>query len=258
MTAADDKARLHEMDPTGRFTVRAADYVKYRPDYPAAAIDAILEGLDEPATLTAADVGAGTGIFSRLLASRGVRVTAVEPNAAMREAASPHELVSWREGTAESTGLPEASLGLVTCAQAFHWFRQRDAVAEFRRILKPGARMALVWNTRDGRDDFTRGYIDAIHAVNGEHPAEQREIEPGVIEHGGWFAPPVLRTFDHGQDLDREGLIGRSISASYVPREGKLFEVLRDRLFELFDRHQDSRARVRLRYVTKVYLATRR
>ncbi len=253
-----EEAKLHEMDPVGRFTVRAADYVKYRPDYPADAVASILEGLGGAGSLTAADIGAGTGILSRMLADRGVHVIAVEPNAAMSREAAPHNLVQWREGTAESTGLQSGSIDLVTSAQAFHWFRQREAVAEFHRILRPGARLAVLWNTRDERDAFTRAYIEVIHAVNGEHPAEQREIEQGVVEADGLFSPPLLRTFEHRQVLDREGLIGRATSASYVPREGKAFEILRDQLSKLFERHKDSRGNVRLLYVTKVYLATRR
>ena len=53
---------LHEMNPTGRFSDRAADYAKYRPTYPAAAMDAVLRCSPEPQAWTAADVGAGTGI----------------------------------------------------------------------------------------------------------------------------------------------------------------------------------------------------
>lgn len=62
---------LYTLNPLSRFSDRAADYVKYRPSYPAAVIDTILDGLDA-ATLVAADIGAGTGISSRLLAQRGV------------------------------------------------------------------------------------------------------------------------------------------------------------------------------------------
>jgi len=258
MGSSMDENRLHEMDPTGRFTNRASDYVRYRPTYPAAAIDAILRGFADPSHLTAADIGAGTGISARLLAGRGLRVLAVEPNAAMREAADAHERVQWRAGTAEATGLREASVDLVLCAQSFHWFRQLDAVAEFYRIVRDGGRIALMWNTRDRRDPLTCGFVEAIHSVNGEHPAEQREIESGVIEAEGQFDPPTLETFAHWQDLDCEGLIGRAASASYVPREGEPFDILRNRLTALFTQFRDVRGLVRLMYVTKVYLASRR
>ena len=257
MRPPDDRA-LHEMNPIGRFTDRAEDYARYRPTYPAAAIDCVLQGLGDPAQIAAADVGAGTGISARLLAGRGVRVIAVEPNAAMREAAVPHEHVAWREGAAESTGLAAGSVDLVLCAQAFHWFRPRESVGEFHRILRPGGRLALIWNSRDRRDPLTRGYIEAIRAVNGEHPAETREFDPGVVYADGLFTEPSLESFEHAQELDRPGLVGRAASASYVPKEGEAFARLTELLESLFERHRDVRGLVTLRYETKVYRADRR
>jgi SAM-dependent methyltransferase len=245
------------MDPTGRFSDRADDYVRYRPDYPAAAFDAMLAGLGPPSRLEAADIGAGTGISSRLLAERGVWVIAIEPNAAMRAAAAPHPSIQWREGTGEQTGLESASVDLVLCAQAFHWFRQRDALAEFHRVLDPGGRLALLWNARDREDPLTRGYIEAIHAVSGEHPAERRELEEDVVHRDGWFTPARLETFPHEQRLDLPGLIGRAASASYVPREGPAFDRLRGMLTRLFERHRDDDGTVVMRYVTRLYLADR-
>ena len=250
--------RLSDMDPTGRFTDRVADYVKHRPSYPPEAFDAMLRGLGEPSSVRAADVGAGTGIASRLLAERGARVIAVEPNAAMREAAAPHPRVTWRAGEAERTGLEAGSADLVLAAQAFHWFRQEEAVAEFHRVLRPGGRLALLWNARDRRDPLTAGFIEAIHAVNGEHPAERRDLDPNVIDGRGLFTAPALETFPFEQALDRQGLIGRATSASYVPREGPAFTELRRLLVALYERHRDEWGFVRMRYVTRLYLADRR
>ncbi|HEY6867510.1 MAG TPA: class I SAM-dependent methyltransferase [Candidatus Eisenbacteria bacterium] len=257
MSQPPDDLALDRLDPTRRFTDRAGDYARFRPDYPAAAVDAILGGL-AAADPVAADVGAGTGILTALIAARGVRVIAVEPNAAMRAAAPPDPRVEWRDGTAEGTGLPPACVDLVTCAQAFHWFRQREAVAEFHRILRPGGRLAIMWNNRDPGDPLTRSYIEAIHAVNGEHPAERRGFDPAVVHGDGLFTPPRVETFDHSQELDLAGLIGRATSASYVPREGQAFAELQERLTALFERHRDARGRVHLRYLTRVHLAERR
>ena len=248
---------LHQLDPTGRFSDRAADYVRYRPSYPAPAIDAIFEGLAEPGAILAADVGAGTGIAARLLADRGARVVAIEPNAAMRESASPHDGVEWRAGTAEATGIAGSSVDLVVCAQAFHWFRAPAALEEFHRILRPGGRLALIWNSRDARDPLTRGYIEAIRAVGGEHPAERHELDPRVLD-SRWFGPARFEAFEHRQELDRAGLIGRALSASYVPKEGSAFAALRQLLDALFERHRDARGWVTLRYVTKLYRSIRR
>ena len=113
---------LHQLNPQSRFSDRAEDYAKYRPSYPTAAIDCILQEFKEKSPLIAADIGAGTGISSRLLADRGVRVIAIEPNAAMRQVAEAHPLVEFRHGSAEATKLPDKSVDLVTCFQAFHWF----------------------------------------------------------------------------------------------------------------------------------------
>jgi SAM-dependent methyltransferase len=249
---------LHELDPTGRFSDRAAEYVRYRPGYPTAAIDALLQGLAPPVMLTAADVGAGTGISARALAERGVSVYAIEPNRAMREAAAPHIRVSWQAGTAEATGLPDAAVDLALAAQAFHWFQVSQALAEFRRVLRPAARLALMWNSRDRSDPATREYVEAIHEVNGEHPAERRPFNPAALTEADRFSFPVKLEFRHAQELDRDGLIGRATSASYVPREGKAYAELTRLLAKLFERHRDDRGLVTLHYVTELHLSTRR
>src|SRR5262245_33155757 len=150
------------LDTVRRFNDRAADYVRYRPTYPAEAVQAILDGLGPPERLVAADIGAGTGISARLLADRGVRVLAVEPGDAMRSAAAPHPNGSWVGGRADATGLRSASVDLVLCAQSFHWFQTPDALAEFARILEPQKRLAIVWNRRSAVDPLTAGYRQAI------------------------------------------------------------------------------------------------
>ena len=165
---------LHTMNPLSRFSDRAADYAKYRPSYPDEAIAILLEGLGNPSQLVAADIGAGTGISSRLLAQRGLRVIAIEPNEAMREAASPHPLVELGDGSAEVTNIPDASLDLVTCFQAFHWFNPEPTLVEFHRILKPTGRLAVVWNDRDRNDELTQGYSCLVEIASKNHPAESR------------------------------------------------------------------------------------
>ncbi|MGL4879532.1 MAG: class I SAM-dependent methyltransferase, partial [Waterburya sp.] len=136
-----DTPALHNLNPQDRFTSRADDYAKYRPSYPTAMIDCIVAELDNLSQLVAADIGAGTGISARLLADRGIKVIAIEPNEAMRQAAQVHPLVEFRHGSAEDTKLPDASVDLVTCFQAFHWFNPEPTLKEFTRILKPQGRL---------------------------------------------------------------------------------------------------------------------
>ena len=181
-----------------RFDDRASDYVRYRPSYPVAAIDWILEGVGPPATLVAADVGAGTGISARLLGDRGVRVLAIEPGVKMRGAAAAHPRVTWVGGTAEATGLATGAVGLVLAAQAFHWFRPPQAIAEFARILHQAGRLAIMWNRRNETDPLTAGYGQAIVAAGDETGAERIHEPVNVAE------APYLHVGSGGV-VDREG-----------------------------------------------------
>lgn len=169
-----DQIPLYTLNPLHRFSDRAEDYVKYRPSYADAAIDLVLQGLSSTSQLVATDIGAGTGIASRLLAEREVNVIAIEPNTAMRKAATTHPLIEFRDGTAEATQLSDKSVDLVTCFQAFHWFNPEPSLFEFHRILKPSGRLAVVWNNRDKDDVLTAEYSRIVRAASHNHPAELR------------------------------------------------------------------------------------
>lgn len=245
---------LHRMNPQGRFSDRAADYAKYRPSYPAPAIDSILEGLDNPSGLVAADIGAGTGISSRLLGQRGVRVLAIEPNTQMRQIALPHPLVEFHNGTAENTNLPNASIDLVVCFQSFHWFDPEPTLLEFRRILKPTGRLAVVWNDRDCSDEFTQSYTRLVQIASNNHPAESRLVSVDPLLASPLFPNARCHTFAYRQELDEDGLIGRAMSVSYIPRSGLAQQQLVSELKELYNRSCDENGLVYLVYRTSVYL----
>lgn len=245
-------------DPRTRFTDRVADYVRHRPDYPAAVLAALREaGLGEGAVV--ADVGSGTGIFSELLLRSGAEVHAVEPNEAMRGAAEAMlgDNPRFRSvaGSAEATGLAGASVDLVTAAQAFHWFDHAAARAEFRRILRPGGAVALIWNNRRERSTpFLAAYEELLQRFGTDYAAvSHRQIDPERL--AGFFgarAEPTI--FPHAQELDREGLRGRLLSSSYTPREGDPARAPMLRaLDEIFDRHQQD-GRVRIEYDTELYV----
>ena len=136
----------------GDFTQLADNYAQYRPGYSPFVLDALI-GLvgKNPKEISAADVGAGTGIWSAMLAKRGIKVTAVEPNDAMREAGIQQTVplgIQWLKGTGEETGLPNNSSDLVSMASSFHWTEFDKSTAEFNRILKPGGYFIGLWNTR--------------------------------------------------------------------------------------------------------------
>ena len=137
---------------SGDFTPLASNYALYRPGYSPFVLEAFLALLGkDPGALHIADVGAGTGIWSRALAGCGVRVTAVEPNEAMREAGIRQTgplPITWRQGAAEETGLPASQFDAVCMASSFHWTHFEVAIKEFCRILKPKGLFLALWNTR--------------------------------------------------------------------------------------------------------------
>ena len=246
-----------DQNPLSLFTTRAADYARARPGYPAEAIDATLAGLADPATLIAADIGAGTGISARLLADRAVRVFAIEPNAAMRDAAEPHPRVEFREGQAERTGLADASMDVVLCAQAFHWFRADEALAEFARILRPGARLALLWNDPDTTDAATASYYDPVLAASTDRSICRPHDDPHAFWKSPLFRARRTLAFSYTHALTLDTLLARAFSASYIPQSGPGADALAQRLREAHARHADRQGRFAMRYLTRLFLAER-
>jgi ubiquinone/menaquinone biosynthesis C-methylase UbiE len=246
-----DNGTSRSLPSTHRFSDRARAYASYRPPHPDEAIDAVFAGLGDPHRLRVADVGAGTGISARLFAERGAHVVAVEPNAAMREAATPNPRVEWRDGTAEQTGLENASVDIVAAAQAFHWFATPAAMAEFRRIARD--RAVLLQYERDERHGFTKAYGDVVRAHARDDTEAIRMRALGVF--ASFPAATVRReAFASKQSLDLEGVIGRAASSSYLPNSGPEAVSLRRDLRTIFDQYERG-GRVEITMVTFVLIA---
>ncbi len=219
------------MNPTSRFTGRAQAYAANRPGYPDAVFAALFEGLDA-AALCVADIGAGTGISTALLAQRCAAAIAVEPNATMRAAAEPNANVTWVTGTAEQTGLCAASVDVAAAFQAFHWFDAQAAFAEFRRVAR--RRIAMVQYERDERQAFGAAYGSLIRLYMLDDTEERRMA---ALRRFAGLAGPHVRSaqIPGSQRLDRQGLIGHIDSSSYLPKWGEAATQLRadaQRLFE--------------------------
>jgi SAM-dependent methyltransferase len=137
----------------GDYTGLAGDYAKFRPGYAPHVATTILSYVGrDAASIDATDVGAGTGIWTRMLAARGLHsVVAVEPNDDMRGQGietSRGTGIVWHKGSAEATGLPDSSVDLVTMASSLHWADFDKVCDEFHRILRPGGVFAALWNPR--------------------------------------------------------------------------------------------------------------
>lgn len=143
MTTAGEQERYRQ---AGSFGAEADAYERGRPPYPPEAV----AWLVAEHARTVVDLGAGTGKLTRALRAPGREVIAVEPSVGMREKFSevlPDVRVM--EGTGESIPLPDSSVDTLVCAQAWHWVDAERAVPEAARVLRPGGRLSLVWNSRD-------------------------------------------------------------------------------------------------------------
>jgi len=245
-------------DATHRFSSRVENYVRYRPSYPPE----ILELLKNECRLTPdtviADIASGTGIFTRILLETGNRVFGVEPNADMRRAGEEYLAAYPRfssvAGTAEATTLPDASVDLVTAAQAAHWFDRPRARREFVRIIRPGGWTVLIWNERqtDG-SPFLRDY-ERLLATYGTDYQEVRH-ERSTDEIADFFAPSHFesRVLLMKQELDYSGLEGRLLSSSYTPEPGHpRYAAMLEELRRIFDARRSGNL-VSLDYATRVY-----
>lgn len=230
-------------DPRQRFTERVAHYIRFRPGYPAALVSALLPASQDSASKAIADIGSGTGIFTRLLLQQGPTVYGVEPNASMRQAAEEF-LAGYTNfvsiaGDAEYTGLADASVDLVTAAQAFHWFNNEQSRAEFARILRPDGSLALIWNKRRLEQPFQQAYDALLREIAPEYD-KVNHMNLSSAHIAEFFTAGSMETlhFDNQQQLDFDGLLGRLKSSSYCPGEGsEPYARLIDELRRLFDKH---------------------
>ena len=237
------------MNPTGRFSSRVDDYVRYRPSYPPEVVELLTEECRLLPESHIADVGSGTGILSKLFIDAGYQVTGVEPNEDMR-AAGDRLLESYAnfssiDGRAEATHLPDASVDLVVAGQAFHWFDPAATRREFTRILRAPRWVALIWNERlVDESDFLRGYEALLHRYAPEYGAiDHRRVDAQAITeffaHSRW----KVAHFENPQYLDWAGLWGRLQSSSYAPVPGdENYQALLDSLERLFaDTNENGR-----------------
>lgn len=241
------------MSETGRFTNLAHIYNAGRPGYPPEVADAIFDGIADPSQLVIVDLGAGTGSSSRLLAERGARVFAVEPNASMRAKAESDANTTWIDAPAERTGLDAGSVDVVTAFQAFHWFEQPAVFEEMLRILRPTGRAAVVFYERNESDPFTLGYGELVRKYATDDTENRRaNALDAFASFGGWQNVRRARVLSE-QILDLSGMDDRVKSSSYLPRTGPESERLYAEVDVLFDRFaKDGKVRMQLQYLIVV------
>ncbi len=246
------------LDPTKRFSKRVENYLKYRPGYPPEIISLLQRECGLTPESVIADLGSGTGLLTELFLKNGTQVYGVEPNAEMR-AAGERVLAKYPNftsvnATAEETRLPERSIDLVIAGQAFHWFDRARAKVEFKRILKSGGWVVLIWNGfRLETSALVRGYQQIVLSYGTDYQEVKREIDGLEVE--SFFSPAECRSarFSFRQVFDFEGLKGRLMSASYAPEPSHpaFDEMIKD-LRAVFDANEVN-GTVDFDYETEVY-----
>lgn len=147
------------------------DYAEYRPGFPPSfyrRIDAIVR-IGESRSL---DLATGPGTVALELAARGSAVVGIDVSAGQLAAAKRvakqrnlEDKASFRTGRAEATGLDADAFDLVTAGQCWHWFDSAAAMAEARRVLRPGGVLAI-----------------AHYSYLAEHAPVARETEDLILE----------------------------------------------------------------------------
>lgn len=186
--------KLHPL--ATKFAAVADSYERGRPEYAPAAVGALAAELGLGHRSLVLDLAAGTGKLTRALVAAGLDVIAVEPQAEMRRAliasVGDHRVI---DGLAEEIPLEEGSVDAVTVADGFHWFDQAVALAEIRRVLKPGGGLALLatlpdWSGASWADELGK----LMQEMRPEHPYfDGPPWQEAVRSAGGWTEPREIR-----------------------------------------------------------------
>jgi ubiquinone/menaquinone biosynthesis C-methylase UbiE len=230
------------MGNTERFTGRAEVYNRYRQRYSNAEILPLLDawcGLQPDWVV--ADIGAGTGMLSEVFLANGNPVIAVEPNREMRisceQLAGKWPSLSVLDGTAEATGLADSSVDMVAAGRALHWFNIPVALAEFRRILRPGGWMTLISLGRSSTVDEQSVAFERLlreHAIDPTYRGSFYRVHADLQD---LFASDYQQAQIHRTEhLDWDALLGSAMSYSVTPNEDSPnFPAFAEALREHFD-----------------------
>lgn len=269
----------HETSSFEKFTDKAELYAKYRPGYPNGFIEYLCDDIEISPYSIIADIGSGTGILSMILLEQGCKVFCIEPNSSMRRVAE-HTLSGFPNfvsvnAMAENTGLSDESIDFITVAQAFHWFDLEKFRQECQRILKPGGKVILVWNSKVEDDPVTmerericREYCpDFKGSAGGQGTAglgNAERMKAGPIDRSAerpdnctaFFRDGIFEMKEFENDFygDLDSFLGGNLSSSYAPKKSDgNYTAFVESLTDLFHRYSKD-GQLLTRNVTRSYV----
>ncbi|MET4138201.1 methyltransferase domain-containing protein [Pedobacter sp. UYP1] len=243
----------------GRFSNHSEDYQKYRPGYPEAIVTYLEQNIGLDRSKLIADIGSGTGIFTELLLKKGYKVSAVEPNKEMRDRSDiflkEYPNLKSINGKAENTGLATNSVDLITVAQSFHWFDPKQTRQEFKRIIKPGGHVLLIWNILQQKSQFLKVYQALKNNYSDKKPHVEK-IDLLKIQQFFNQSEIVQQEIYHSRSLNEDELMGYFRSSSYSPIQGEAgYSDLAGSVKKIFTDHQQD-GFVKLEYDAKLFFAS--
>ena len=250
---------------SGDYTGLANEYSRHRPGYCPSVLDALLGLLHKPVVdIDFVDVGAGTGIWTRMVYSKGVKsVRAIEPNDNMRAAGmadSANTTIQWLSGSAEQTGAPDGSCDWLTMASSFHWVHFDAATREFHRLLRPQGRFTALWNPRLVEVNpllvEIETHLDTMRPNVKRASSDMKETLTEQLWSSPWFEDVVYIEGRHDIIMTPERYLGawRSVNELRV----QLGEQQFDAFLDFVEQRVADQPSIKATYLTRAWSARRK
>ena len=260
------------MHETGHvFDQLAGDYDRHRPAYPEELMTALVEAIEageHPDPAVVADVGAGTGIATRLLRRHlpeRYQLIGVEPGEGMRQQAwdsTPAEMeIEYIESSAEELPFDDAVIAAVVVAQALQWFDRPEFYKEACRVLRPGGTLGILQNNRDWQSStFLDAYESFMETQNPSYNRNYRAFDIfGELDAASGLQPdpPLVVSWD--RIMTPEAFLGMALSSS---RFQHVVDIIgkpqaTERVLDLIERHAEPDGNFAVRYRSELYLSRR-
>jgi hypothetical protein len=180
-------------------------YETARPGYPPALADAIV-AYHGGAPASVAEIGAGTGKGTEVLAALGAPMICIEPDPRMAAVLSTkHPQAQVHVGTFEQWSPPAGGAGVLACAMAWHWLDPATRNPHARQALAPDGTLALFGHrygyTDAGQAAAIRTALDTLDSTATEPPTDWMFHD---VKAGGQFIDVQIERFQRDLPLSRD------------------------------------------------------